>query len=63
MTVQDAGVVTVTESGLRDYPWLNFYRREGETDTLRSWQAGVPKDVDKGRRKIKVVDREPLRPP
>ena len=58
-TVQDAGVVTVTESDLRDYPGLNFYRREGETDTLRSWQAGVPKDVDKGRRKIKVVNREP----
>ena len=58
-TVPDAGVVTVTESDLRDYPGLNFYRREGETDTLRSWQAGVPKDVDKGRRKIKVVNREP----
>ena len=58
-TVPGAGVVTVTESDLRDYPGLNFYRREGESDTLRSWQAGVPKDVDKGRRKIKVVSREP----
>lgn len=58
-TVPGSGVVTVTESDLRDYPGLNFYRREGETDTLRSWQAGVPKDVDKGRRKIKVVNREP----
>ena len=58
-TVPGAGVVTVTESDLRDYPGLNFYRREGEQDTLRSWQAGVPKDVDKGRRKIKVVNREP----
>ena len=58
-TVPGVGVVTVTESDLRDYPGLNFYRREGEPDTLRSWQAGVPKDVDKGRRKIKVVNREP----
>ena len=58
-TVPGAGVVTVTESDLRDYPGLNFYRHEGESDTLRSWQAGVPKDVDKGRRKIKVVSREP----
>ncbi|MBQ3345217.1 MAG: glycoside hydrolase family 97 catalytic domain-containing protein [Kiritimatiellae bacterium] len=58
-TVPGVGVVTVTESDLRDYPGLNFYRREGEPDTLRSWQAGVPRDVDKGRRKIKVVNREP----
>ena len=58
-TVPGAGVVTVTESDLRDYPGLNFYRREGETDTLRSWQAGVPKELDKGRRKIKVASREP----
>lgn len=58
-TVPDAGVVTVTESDLRDYPGLNFYRREGETDTLRSWQAGVPKELDVGRRKIKVKTREP----
>ena len=57
--VPDAGVVCVTESDLRDYPGLNFYRRDGETDMLRSWQAGVPKEVDKGRRKIKVVSREP----
>ena len=58
-TVPGAGVVTVAESNLRDYPGLNFYRRENEADTLRSWQAGVPKEVDKGRRKIKVVSREP----
>ena len=58
-TVPGVGVVTVTESDLRDYPGLNFYRREGEPDTLRSWQAGVAKDVNKGRRKIKVVNREP----
>ena len=59
-TVPNVGVVTVTESNLRDYPGLNFYRRENEPDTLRSWQAGVPKEVDKGRRKIKVVSREPF---
>ena len=58
-TVRGAGVVCVTESDLRDYPGLNFYRREGETNILRSWQAGVPKELDKGRRKIKVVSREP----
>ena len=58
-TVPGVGVVTVTESDLRDYPGLNFYRREGEPDTLRSWQAGVPREVDKSRRKIKVVTREP----
>ena len=58
-TVSDAGVVCITESDLRDYPGLNFYRKGDEPDMLRSWQAGVPKDVDKGRRKIKVVEREP----
>ena len=58
-TVPDAGVVSVTESDLRDYPGLNFYRREGERDMLRSWQAGVPKELDVGRRKIKVKTREP----
>ena len=58
-TVPGAGLVTVTESDLRDYPGLNFYRRGNEPDTLRSWQAGVPKELDKGRRKIKVVSREP----
>ena len=58
-TVPGAGVVCVTESDLRGYPGLNFYRRKGEQDTLRSWQAGVPRNVDKGRRKIKVVSREP----
>ena len=56
--VPGAGVVTVTESNLRDYPGLNFYRKEGEIDMLRSWQAGVPKGVEKARRKIKVVSRE-----
>ena len=58
-TVPGAGVVTVTESNLLDYPGLNFYRRENDTDMLRSWQAGVPKEVEKARRKIKVVSREP----
>ena len=58
-TVPDAGVVCVTESNLLDYPGLNFYRRGNEPDTLRSWQAGVPKEVEKGRRKIKVKSRQP----
>ncbi len=58
-TVPGAGVVTVTESNLRDYPGLNFYRRDGEPDTLRSWQAGAPKEVESHRRKIKVTSREP----
>ncbi len=62
-TVPGAGVVTVTESDLREYPGLNFYRREGETDTLRSWQAGFPKEYEGGcygiKRKIKVASREP----
>ena len=58
-TVPGAGVVTVTESNLLDYPGLNFYRHEGETDTLRSWQAGVPKELDGNRRRVKVKTREP----
>ena len=58
-TVPGAGVVTVTESDLRDYPGLNFYRHEGETDALRSWQAGVPKELDGNRRRVKVKTREP----
>ena len=58
-TVPGAGVVTVTESNLLDYPGLNFYRHEGETDTLRSWQAGVPKEQDGNRRRVKVKTREP----
>ncbi len=56
-TVPGAGVVAVTESDLRDYPGLNFYRHEGETDTLRSWQAGVPKELDGNRRRVKVKTR------
>ena len=58
-TVPGAGVVCVAESDLRDYPGLNFYRKDGETDTLRSWQAGFPKELDRSRRKVKVVSREP----
>ena len=58
--VPGAGVVTVTESNLLDYPGLNFYRRESDTDTLRSWQAGVPMELDPSRRKIKVKSREPF---
>ena len=58
-TVPDAGVVCVTESNLLDYPGLNFYRRGNEPDALRSWQAGVPKEVEKARRKIKVKSRQP----
>ncbi|MCR5750974.1 MAG: glycoside hydrolase family 97 catalytic domain-containing protein [Kiritimatiellae bacterium] len=57
-TVPGAGVVTATESDLRDYPGLNFYRKDGEPDTLHSWQAGVPREVEKARRKIKVASRE-----
>ena len=56
-TVPGAGVVTVTESDLRDYPGLNFYRRENEPDTLRSWQAGVPNELERSRRKVKVKSR------
>ena len=56
-TVPGAGVVTVTESDLRDYPGLNFYRRENEPDTLRSWQAGVPNELEQSRRKVKVKSR------
>ena len=51
--------VTVTESNLLDYPGLNFYRHEGETDTLRSWQAGVPKELQGNRRRVRVKTREP----
>ena len=58
-TVRGAGVVCVTESNLLDYPGLNFFRRSGEKDMLRSWQAGVPKDVEKGRRMTNVKSRHP----
>jgi alpha-glucosidase len=58
-TVPGAGVVTVTESNLLDYPGLNFYRRENENDMLRSWQAGFPDELDRTRRKIKVKSRKP----
>ena len=57
-TVPGAGVICVTESDLRDYPGLNFYREESEKDMLRSWQAGVPKEVERHRRKINVKSRE-----
>ena len=57
-TVPGRGVFTVTESDLRDYAGLNFFRQEGETDMLRSWQAGVPKALDRNRRRIKVKSRE-----
>ena len=56
-TVPGRGVFTVTESDLRDYAGLNFFRQEGESDMLRSWQAGAPKDVTSHRRKIKVASR------
>ena len=58
-TVPGAGVVTVTESNLLDYPGLNFYRRSNETDRLHSCQAGVPDEVERARRKIKVKSRKP----
>ena len=57
-TVPGRGVFTVTESDLRDYAGLNFFRQEGEADMLRSWQAGVPKKLDRNRRRIKVKSRE-----
>ncbi|MBR5457266.1 MAG: glycoside hydrolase family 97 catalytic domain-containing protein, partial [Kiritimatiellae bacterium] len=57
-TVPGRGVFTVTESDLRDYAGLNFFRQEGEADMLRSWQAGVPKALDRNRRRIKVKSRE-----
>ena len=57
-TVPGAGVFCVTESDLRDYPGLNFYREESEKDMLRSWQAGVPKEVERHRRRINVKSRE-----
>lgn len=58
-TVPDAGVVCVTESNLFDYPGLNFYRKDNEQDMLRSWQAGVPDNVEKGRRMTNVKSRKP----
>ena len=58
-TVPGAGVVTVTESNLLDYPGLNFYRREKEKNRLHSWQAGVPDKLARARRKIKVKSRKP----
>lgn len=57
-TVPGRGVFTVAESDLRDYAGLNFFRQEGEADMLRSWQAGVPKKLDRNRRRIKVKSRE-----
>lgn len=58
-SVAGAGVVCVTESNLLDYPGLNFYRKEGETDTLRSWQAGVPLETERNGRWIRVKARRP----
>ncbi len=58
-TVPGAGVFAVTESNLLDYPGLNFYRREGEPDRLRSWQAGVPRKFDVNRRMTNVKSRHP----
>ena len=58
-TVPGAGVVTVTESNLLDYPGLGFYRKESENDTLRSWQAGVPSKTEKQGRHIRVKERHP----
>ena len=58
-TVPGAGVVCVTESNLLDYPGLNFYRRDGEPDILRSWHAGVPRKLDVNRRMTNVKSRHP----
>ena len=56
-TVPGAGVVSITESNLLDYPGLNFYRRDGEDDMLRSWQAGVPSATERKGRWIRVNKR------
>ena len=56
-SVPGAGVVCITESNLLDYPGLNFYRRDGETDMLRSWQAGVPSETERKGRWIRVKNR------
>jgi len=56
-TVPGVGVFSMTESNLFDYPGLNFYRRDGENDKLRSWQAGTPSKVDVGRRMTNVQKR------
>lgn len=58
-TVPGAGAFAVTESDLLDYPGLNFFRRDGENDVLRSWQAGVPDVVETGRRMTNVKSRKP----
>ena len=55
--VPGAGAVAVTESNLLDYPGLNFYRRDGDTDMLRSWQAGVPSKTERRGRWIRVKER------
>jgi alpha-glucosidase len=55
--VPGAGAVAVTESNLLDYPGLNFYRRDGDTDMLRSWQAGVPSKTERRGRWIRVKQR------
>lgn len=56
-TVPGAGVFSMTESNLLDYPGLNFYRRDGEPDLLRSWQAGVPSKFNVSRRMTNVQRR------
>ena len=56
-TVPGAGVVSVTESNLLDYPGLNFYRKDGDCDMLRSWQAGVPSETEVKGRWIRVKNR------
>ena len=58
-SVPGAGVVCIMESNLLDYPGLNFYRRDGETDMLRSWQAGVPSETERKGRWIRVKNRHP----
>ena len=56
-TVPGVGVFSMTESNLLDYPGLNFYRRDGEPDLLRSWQAGVPRNLSVNRRMTNVQRR------
>ena len=59
-SVPGAGVVCITESNLLDYPGLNFFRKEGEPDMLRSWQAGAPSETERKGRRIIVKSRHPF---
>ena len=55
----DGVAMCVTESNVWDYPGLNFYRPEGSADTLQSWQAQEPLEVQRKGVHIHVVKRYP----